>query len=288
MEQIFCSRKWILLLAGSLLMLSMNAASALTFKKGQVLGPDGVIYDGASPQVRANIIRKAQESGDKAGVFGRAIFVVTGEDLTFVPISSVAGKDEAAVKDIIGNAVVAKLTGIEGLTLSTFTSAKDLAATKNIPIGNALIEQAFLDASEAALNADVDPVSAADAQALLAKLLGPELSNKDGTPVTKEQMLEMIEGGKLDELADLAGLSNLGDDTVSASELSLALSGLDDVAREATEEAWGDISAEDLDEALDYMNDYLAQDRQNAIDALTDPAYAASPEGQALAAEYGL
>ena len=26
-------------------------ASALTFKKGQILGPDGKVYDGASPQL---------------------------------------------------------------------------------------------------------------------------------------------------------------------------------------------------------------------------------------------
>ena len=80
-----------------------------------------------------------------------------------------------------------------------------------------------------------------------------------------------------------------GDDTASASELSLALSGLDDVAREATEEAWGEISVEDLDEALDYMNDYMASERENVAAMLAaDPAYAASPEGQAMAAEYGL
>lgn len=35
-------------------------ASALTFKKGQVLGPDGQVYDGASPQLRERLIAEAE------------------------------------------------------------------------------------------------------------------------------------------------------------------------------------------------------------------------------------
>lgn len=35
-------------------------ASALTFKKGQVLGPDGQVYDGASPQLRDRLIAEAE------------------------------------------------------------------------------------------------------------------------------------------------------------------------------------------------------------------------------------
>ena len=41
-------------------------ASALTFKKGQVLGPDGQVYDGASPQIRERLIAEAAEATKEA------------------------------------------------------------------------------------------------------------------------------------------------------------------------------------------------------------------------------
>ena len=37
------------------------AAHALTFKKGQVLGSDGQIYDGASPRESARILENAKD-----------------------------------------------------------------------------------------------------------------------------------------------------------------------------------------------------------------------------------
>ena len=52
------------------------AASALTFKKGQVLGSDGQIYDGASPDLRDRLIKKAQRTGESAGVTAGKLFVV--------------------------------------------------------------------------------------------------------------------------------------------------------------------------------------------------------------------
>lgn len=42
--------------------LAASPVTALTFKKGQVLGSDGQVYDGASPEQRDNIIARAAES----------------------------------------------------------------------------------------------------------------------------------------------------------------------------------------------------------------------------------
>ena len=44
------------------------AAHALTFKKGQVLGNDGQIYDGASPRESARLLETAKDGGKAAGV----------------------------------------------------------------------------------------------------------------------------------------------------------------------------------------------------------------------------
>ena len=41
--------------------LAMSPAAALTFKKGQVLGADGKIYDGASPEQEEALIKKAED-----------------------------------------------------------------------------------------------------------------------------------------------------------------------------------------------------------------------------------
>ena len=45
-------------------------AAALTFKKGQVLGADGEVHDGASPAQMEALIKKAEEDGEMAGVSG--------------------------------------------------------------------------------------------------------------------------------------------------------------------------------------------------------------------------
>ena len=43
-------------------------ASALTFKKGQNLGPDGKVSDSASPQLRARLVAEAEAGGKSACV----------------------------------------------------------------------------------------------------------------------------------------------------------------------------------------------------------------------------
>ena len=86
-------------------------ASALTLKKGQVIGGDGIVYDGASPAQKAAIIANSKrkdlfgnEQG-KSGVSGTNLFIVVEDDVVFVPVSEVVGKDKDAVKDIIMEAV---------------------------------------------------------------------------------------------------------------------------------------------------------------------------------------
>lgn len=88
-----------------------GTASALTLKKGQVLGSDGIVYDGASPSQKAAIIANAKrkdifgnEQG-QSGLSGTNLFIVVEDDVVFVPISEVAGKDKEIVKDIIMEAV---------------------------------------------------------------------------------------------------------------------------------------------------------------------------------------
>ena len=50
----------VFLLCYSLLPVTVNA---LTFKKGEVLGPDGKVYTGASPEQQEKLIEKAKNGG---------------------------------------------------------------------------------------------------------------------------------------------------------------------------------------------------------------------------------
>ena len=64
-----------------------SAAQALTFKKGEVLGNDGEVYNGASPEQMERLIEKAAAEDMPAGVTGNNVFVVVGDKVSFVPIS---------------------------------------------------------------------------------------------------------------------------------------------------------------------------------------------------------
>jgi len=83
---------------------------ALTFKKGQVLGADGQLYEGASPEQEEALIKRAEEEGEVAGVSGSNLFVIIEGEITYVPLSEVRGKTKESMKEVIAAHV---LTGAE-------------------------------------------------------------------------------------------------------------------------------------------------------------------------------
>lgn len=132
------------------------AGSALTFKKGQVLGADGQIYDGASPEVQARLIAKAQDGGKSAGVTGRQLYVVVNDTITFVGLSDLAGKSEETVKEII----VEKVTE----TVSVALTEKALADA-GIDLDDAASEEEVQAALASIETADVAGIAAEEAAA---------------------------------------------------------------------------------------------------------------------------
>ena len=93
--------------------------SALTFKKGQVLGADGEIYDGASPEQEAALIKKAEEEGELAGVAGTNLYVVLEGKVTYVPLADVRGKTKEGMKEVIAahvlsGAEIGQFANLEG------------------------------------------------------------------------------------------------------------------------------------------------------------------------------
>jgi len=99
---------------------------ALTFKSGQVLGADGNIYDGASPEQAANIAASAgQESffGTRktAGVVGTSLYVVIEGKATFIPLDRIRGKSKEDVKQVVKTFVIANAIGLDVSELNQAT-----------------------------------------------------------------------------------------------------------------------------------------------------------------------
>ena len=95
------------------LALATSSAMALTFKKGQVLGSDGKIYDGALPEETARLIKNAADGGESAGVRGNNLFVVMDDELVFIPLSDLSGKTKEAPMYIVKAHVIANATDLD-------------------------------------------------------------------------------------------------------------------------------------------------------------------------------
>jgi hypothetical protein len=95
------------------LALATSSAMALTFKKGQVLGSGGKIYDGASPEETARLIKNAADGGESAGVRGNNLFVVMDDELVFIPLSDLSGKTKESRMDIVKAHVIANATDLD-------------------------------------------------------------------------------------------------------------------------------------------------------------------------------
>ena len=93
--------------------LDTSPATALTFKKGQVLASDGEIYDGASPDERERLIKNAADGGENAGVRGNNLFVVMDDELVFIPLSDLRGKTKETRMDIVKAHVIANATDLD-------------------------------------------------------------------------------------------------------------------------------------------------------------------------------
>lgn len=89
-------------------LMTAGHANALTLKSGQVIGSDGAVYDGASPDVMAALIKNAERTGKTAGISGKSVFVIVdvpgeeGEkDVVFIDFKDLAGKDKDAIQETV-------------------------------------------------------------------------------------------------------------------------------------------------------------------------------------------
>ena len=149
----------ICLLVVSSLSLALPAA-ALTFKKGQVLGSDGEVYDGASPAQVEALIKKAEDEGEMAGVSGTNLYVVIAGSVTFVPLSDVRGKTKEGMKEVIAAHVLtgAEIGGLAELEGSGFDQLTE--GNLAYEIGQ-IADEAAREAAEAAFEEIVESLEGA-------------------------------------------------------------------------------------------------------------------------------
>ena len=107
------------------------SAEALTLKTGEVLGPDGEVYHGASPKKVKALIYRAQSDETPAGVLGNNVYVVVGEE-----VSEATGED---IGQLISDG------GIEGLDEGLLTELETVAAETGIKFENLVALNAVLE-----------------------------------------------------------------------------------------------------------------------------------------------
>lgn len=115
-------------------------ATALTFKKGEVLGPDGNLYTGASPEQVERLIERAADQDLPAGFVGNNVFVVVEDKVSFVPVSELSGKTKETQLEVIGDQVVQDITGNDDITFEQVQTLNEASAATGQDISELLSE----------------------------------------------------------------------------------------------------------------------------------------------------
>ena len=171
------------------LMITLAPSQALTLKTGKVLGSDGNIYESALPAEKAALIVAAERTGNSAGVVGSNIYVVIAENVTFVPIRKIQGKQTENIKQIVGDLVIQDVAGIEGLQMSALETARKLADEQGISLVDAFITQILTETNELEVNKFLTPLFADQQAGILEQLQNSETFD----PAAREQLANIAE-----------------------------------------------------------------------------------------------
>lgn len=187
-------------------------AQALTFKSGEVLGPDGNMYVGASPENLENIVANAKDDDKPAGVVGNNIFVIVDDTVTFVPTKELASKTNEDRIEHIGNKVVENISGIDGLTMESIEAVKELGEEADIDLAKVISESGLEALDKATLDdlqkvANETGIDMANIQAISKSLGGMDSQQLADMNAFLE---ESLEGELLDDInAEIAAISDI-------------------------------------------------------------------------------
>ena len=187
-------------------------AQALTFKSGEVLGSDGNIYDGASPEQIERIIERAQQQDMPAGLAGPNVFVVVGDQVSFVPASDLRGMSEETQLQIIGDQVVQDITGNDDITFEQVQALNEASTSTGKDVA-ALLSEGGIEGLDAELVAELQEVASStgiDFENLVAVNSVLETLPTDQVDELMEDLGQMIEEGFADEINEtISALSEI-------------------------------------------------------------------------------
>jgi len=177
-------------------------AAALTFKKGEVLGPDGQVYHGASPKQLESLIERAEADDMPAGIVGNNVFVVVGDKVFFVPTSELRGMSEETQLNIIGDQVVKDVTGSDDITFEQVQALNEASAATGQDISELLAEGGIegLDAELVDELREVASETGIEFENLVAVNEVLETLPEEQVSQLMEDLGEMIEDGFADEI----------------------------------------------------------------------------------------
>lgn len=122
-------------------MMVLSPAQALVIKKGQVIGGDGAVYDGASPQMKARLLEEVKAGGKSSGLTGNNLFVVVEDTITFIPLAELSGKSEEGIEEL----VIGKVTNTMMAEFDIDLAAEELEAASEEEINAAFARIADAD-----------------------------------------------------------------------------------------------------------------------------------------------
>ena len=188
----------------TLAVISLTVPShALTLKKGQVIGGDGGVYDGASPQAKKALMKQAVDSGKSSGITGNNLFVVVEGTVTFIPLSELSGKSEQGIEDL----VVGKVTETMLSEFDIDLAAEELEAASDEEINAAFARIADADvAGIAAVNVteltkdawkNISREDLAEATAYAAEFAAREAASIAASEALADGLLDDLENGDI-------------------------------------------------------------------------------------------
>jgi hypothetical protein len=109
---------------------------ALTFKTGEVIGPDGKSYVGISPQNKARMLANIEPGEIKSGVMNKHFYLVYNNQLVTVPVTELRNKTTAERMTLIKQAITTE----GGVQLSSTGQSPTLSAHMDSDMDNATQE----------------------------------------------------------------------------------------------------------------------------------------------------
>ena len=128
---------------------------ALTFKTGEVIGPDGKSYVGMSPQNKANMLANTTAGVIKSGVMNGQFYLVYNNQVITVPVTELRNRTSAERMNIIKQAITTQgSVQLSNTTLNTNIGQSPTPTTYNDIDGNHLTSD--IDNTTQGVNQEVE------------------------------------------------------------------------------------------------------------------------------------